>query len=206
MEFANIYYSEDDCKYINELYEYFEKESRRIIDFFEFDGMENKIDIIIWNDIAKFRQYFLENNTMYRDIEDVPKWICAYSIDDKSINILSLNKYIETEHHERCTFEDMKLTLVHEFVHFCHHKLNKINMIWINEGLATNLSRQIEYKYVDKEKVNVPLSKYNDYCFGFKYVLDNYDKQYLLKLISDFEFQKAETPRLWEEIEKYYDG
>lgn len=67
-------------------------------------------------------------------------------------------------------------------------------MIWINEGLAIYLSGQIE-KYKNN-KINILLKTYSDYYLAFKWVIENYDKNYNLRLISDVEFQKLETPKI----------
>ena len=198
LKYAIINYNECDNNYIDEICDYFEIESKNITKYLEIIDIKEKANIIIYNDINEFKINILKDNKYYKTIKDIPNYVVAVGGDDKNISILSLDNYIKVENHQNCTIEDYKKTLVHEFVHFCHHKLNAINMIWINEGLATNLSRQAtKYK---NNNINLPLKSYSDYCLAFEYVMKKYNKKYILRLLNDIEFQKIETPKILEEI------
>ena len=39
-----------------------------------------------------------------------------------------------------------------------------------------------------------------------KYILDNYDKEYFLELVSDDDYAEEELPRLYEETKSFYDS
>lgn len=166
--------------------------------------LEEKIVITIYENLEVYRKHLYEiDSSKYETINDVPNWICANCENNIGINILTLNEYKKTNKHENATIEDFLQTLMHEFTHYCYHKLSFPNLLWVEEGLAINLSGQINTKYKVKS-VNNPLKGYNDFALGMKYVLDNYDKDYVKKLISNVDFQKEENPRLFKEIENYY--
>ena len=196
---VRINYDIYSTDYIKDLYDYLEKKILKIKEYLEINTINEPAEVTIYSEYNEFIKNVLKYNKYYKKVDDIPSYVVADGGDDKHISVLSFNEYINVEGHQKCTIEDYKKTLVHELVHFYHHKLNKINMIWINEGLAIYLSEQAE-KYTSN-KLNVQLKTYSDYYLVFKYVLENYDKNYILKLISNVEMQKIETPKILKKIE-----
>lgn len=78
---------------------------------------------------------------------------------------------------------------------------SNITIKWISEGAATYLSGQ----YENSDEINCTFEQLIDHCSYpnyramFAYVLENYGKDYILKLIDDEELLKNETKRLFDE-------
>ena len=45
---------------------------------------------------------------------------------------------------------------------------------------------------------------YSNYYLMFKYLLDNYDKDYIFKVLSDYDYQKAITDSVYESAKSIY--
>lgn len=83
-------------------------------------------------------------------------------------------------------------------------------MIWLTEGLSTTLSHQhdnCDKKFdISLEQLLNNVVSYIYYYTMFEYVLDEYGKDYILKLIKDLDYLKKETPRLYEEVKSLYNN
>ncbi len=122
----------------------------------------------------------------------IPDWEVARTTINKNearIDLMCLKERIKCEGHENDNLENLLKVIIHEFVHICHITFNNYNgtMIWLGEGLATNLSNQFK-----KMEINCPLddviqgkAKYINYYSMVKYLLDSFGKDYVLKLSKD---------------------
>lgn len=207
--FFIIRYSENDSKYINVICNYLESEMKRIIDFFDIKYLENKIIINLFDDVNKLWNL---HNKLYKTIEkygEVPKWLCGFSVDN-NVYTLSLNELKKTSNHENSTVDELKKLILHESIHSIHAKRNKktLYVTWLSEGLATTLSHQ--YDDIEKrfdatlEEIKNGNCYYYNYNSMFLYILENYDKEYISKLINNYDFLLNETEKLYNEIANFY--
>lgn len=105
--------------------------------------------------------------------------------------------------------ENFKLLIIHKFVHACHRKYSKIKLpIWLAEGLATFLSHQYDGKELSfnasLEQIINGGTSYINYYTMVSYALNNYGKDYILRLLRDEEYLERETLRLYDEVKLLY--
>ncbi len=200
-----INYTNKDLEYIDYLCTQLEINSFRIVNFFNLHNFGEKIIININDDLNFFR-----NKIKKIRKKECEEWLCGLSYNKIFIETLCLEEYRKTKSHNKVDINDMLLLILHEFVHSCCNKINdKMKVAWLSEGLATTLSGQydnIDNKFFDatKDEMINGTSKYYNYYLMFKYVIDNYGKDYILCLISNIEILNKETPKLYEEAKKYY--
>ena len=136
---------------------------------------------------------------------------------------LSLNDYKNTAHkfdkkHYKEAFEHYKKTLVHEFVHFvnleCFNRIRKCGRPakYLSEGIATYLSGQKDNKKIifDYSIDDIMHFDYNKSCYDgwylvTKYLVENYDKQFVLSLFeSNREANDFLQNELYEKAKEFY--
>lgn len=156
------------------------------MDFFDISKLNHIVTIKIWNNLEKYRDYFSKMN------KSIPNWEVARATINKNearIDLMCLKERMKCEGHQNDKLDNLLKVIVHEFVHICHMTFNDYNatMIWLGEGLATNLSNQFK-----KMEINCPLddviqgkAKYINYYSMVKYLLDSFGKDYVLKLSKD---------------------
>jgi hypothetical protein len=207
LSYMIINYTNSDHAYIDLICLKIEMISKEIVSFFEIKD-DFKINITIFDNLDDFRNKII--NEMPHLLEDnkVPAWICGVSTKT-GIYTLSLAEYRKTKSHENGTINDIMYLILHEFTHSCFRILNKEKTCaWLSEGCATTISRQ--YQNISKpftanlEDMEEGCSNYNNYHLMFKYVLDTYGKDYILKLIKNTDLVKNETPKLYNEVVNYY--
>ena len=116
----------------------------------------------------------------------------------------------ESQVHKNFTLEDFKKSILHELTHICHHELTDGNnqpcYTWLAEGLATNLSGQKYYSEIQctyEEMIYNFYNVKNSYSIAYqmvKYMLENYNKEFVLNLISNYDELNKIAPILFEEI------
>ena len=198
LKYIDIEYTNADLEYIDYISKIIDERCENIVNFFELDKYEDKTYVKLFDDLDEFRKYFKEVHNY-----EAPKWVCGFD-KDKNVYTLSLNEYRKTKTHENDTLDDMICLVLHEFTHAVHERRHKNILVrkWLAEGAATYLSGQ----YKDVYEINCSYedilehSPYTNYRALFAYVLENYGKEYILKLIDDEELLKNETERLFEEV------
>lgn len=200
-----IYYNEED-KNVVYLIDSLNEGSKQIMNFFNLKSFSNKIVIKIYylldDYITHVNLYLSGDNRIYQD------WMKADTFDG-NINMLSLDLCQKSQVHKNFTLEDFKKSILHELTHICHHKLTDGNnqpcYTWLAEGLATNLSGQ---KYNSKinctyeELITNFYNAKNSYGVAYqivKYGLENYGKDFILKLINNYNELNIIAPLLFEE-------
>jgi hypothetical protein len=180
-----IFYSVDDQTYIEQIIYTLSSNMKRIMDFFQIQGLTEKKEIILWNNRNKYAEYLKIYVDQYQD------WMIADTFNYK-INIVSFHLYKNGECHKNCTLNDYMKVIVHEFVHICQQEINPVcnDVIWFWEALATNLSKQM-YNLVDFPYTSYDIM-YNyknirdfhsvSYTLG-RYLLDNYTKSQILMFV-----------------------
>lgn len=179
-----IEYTKSSNEYINVLIKELEEKYLSIMKFFNLQKLEHLVYIKIWDNLKDYRDYFFKKNN-----KEIPNWEVARATINKNesrIDLLCLSERIKCVGHQEDNLDSLLKVIVHEFVHICHMTFNNYNdtMIWLGEGLATNLSNQFT-----KMEINCSLkdiiegnAKYINYYSMVKYLLDNYSKNYILTL------------------------
>lgn len=204
-----INYTEEEKEYINEFLENIIKESKKILEFFNLEKLEYPVIITFWDDLDKYREY--RNKQLEQYNKKVADWEvgCAQSYPQEPhyIHILSLKERKKCYNHDKDTLKDIFLVGVHEYVHACHSEYKKYNMTltYINEGLATYLSKQFDknqnFKFnCTKEQLLMAKTNYYNYYLITKYIIENKSKEYILELIKNKEIQEQELDTLYDEF------
>ena len=125
--------------------------------------------------------------------------------DNPRIDALSYKVINEVEGHKNDTIDFYIKGILHEFVHVCHAKLigGYDSLTWYKEALATLLSHQYYDKevYLDAsldELLNGNTDYHNYYVMG-KYLMENYDKEYMLELAKNKNLLNDESSKIYEE-------
>lgn len=197
-----IEYTKCDEKYIDGFVSYLEKVSQEIVDFLNINYLDSKIKVTLWDSLEDFRNLYLKLGWN----SSVPNWVCGFA-NNCDVETLTLEEYRKTSGHEYANLQDLMHLILHEFVHACNNILstNK-HYAWLSEGLATTISHQYDD---DDLKFNASLNEmingchnYSNYHIMFIYVYNTYGRDYILKLLKNFDLLKKETPRLYEETKE----
>ena len=211
-KFAIFNYKDIYGDLINDLVEYLEKEAKEIYDFFGIKESYNKPIINIVSTKKEFDEYFKEEYGY-----EAPKYSRGIFKRDGSINYLSIKDYSNTTHAFKeedydNAFVDFKKTLMHEYVHYVNSLFNQTSdcgptAIYLREGIAVYLSRQKENESIkfdfsldDILSNNTKKKIYNAYYLLVKYLVENYDKSFVLEL---FKSNRAAKEFL---IKELFDG
>lgn len=200
ISFANfdIEYNDKDLNYIDSLIQELKSKYQSIMNFFNLTSINHPISIILWNDLDEYRNYF--NNKMKKNNKKVPDWEVGRATNNSKecrIDLLSFSERIKCQGHQNDNIEDLIKVLIHEFVHICHFTSNnnKNSTVWFAEGLATYLAKQNNYPLFSSslDDIIAGQATYNNYYCMVKYLIDNYDKEYILSLVQSKELQEKIT-------------
>lgn len=177
---------EDELPYINEAVDYLEQKMKDVMDFFELDSLDKKINIVVWNDLEDYKKH-IEEYFEYKDY-------MRADTNDGNINLLSIEEAHKTHEHANMTKDELKSTILHEYVHICQqnseleHIKNEIAWFW--EALATNLGNPDKFKKISIKATNTEIKDFNslkdNYFIAFtigNYMLENYSHEEILKYI-----------------------
>ena len=188
-------FQEKDQGLIDELSKFLDENAKIALDFFEIEMPKDKVQINIIPSKEEFDNVFKSSRSLSKDYQ-VPSWLRG-TCRDGVITYLSIHGYNGTTHafdekdYEKA-LEDYKKTILHEYVHFINENFNKQKNCsytekYLVEGIATYLSGQKEGQNLQltasKEKILNPRNYYyNDYYLLTKYLVENYDKPFVLEL------------------------
>ena len=210
-KYAKYYYEKQDEDLIKGLDEYINKEAENIYNFFDSTLERKQVEIHIIPTKEEYDNIVLK----YRNIDEVPKWDIG-NTHDSVITFISLKDYKNTSHayilkNYNKALDYYNKAIVHEYVHFVSILYKKKNNIkhttrYLEEGIAQYLSHQkenlkLEFKY-SLEDIYESKSSYDGFYLMTKYILDNYGKEYFLKLLTNKEYVLEETPKIYEHIKK----
>lgn len=203
----DIEYTNKDESYIESVIKKFFNQVPDIMEFFNISKFNNKIKIKFWDNLDEYRSYFNKKFKKYgKKVED---WEVARTIYNPSeIHLLSFSERVKFKGHKNDEIGSISNLLTHEFVHTCHFKYNNhhSSMLWFSEGLACYLSNQ--YNTLSPSCsldtiMNEEFTSYVNYYTMMSYLVENYDKSYILKLAKDKELLKQETPKIYNGTKKY---
>ncbi len=212
-----IKYSEKDLDYIDYIIDECEKRSDYILEFLGLEEVPYKIEIEIYPTLDEFLDYYVANSN-YEKKEDVPTWLVGVCFGGRCIKTLCFEEY--KKRHEYDDLDALPDLFLHEFTHaatrmaspevYAKHKYP----YWFLEGIATYLSGQYEHREEKRGKsfsFNVSLddvikrgSFYPAYYLFFKYVVETYGRDYIIRLLNDYDLIMSETPKLYEEVKEHY--
>ncbi len=177
---------DQSISYIPEVVDFLETKMNNFMIFFELASLKSKEKVVVFNDIEKYKKH-LEKYTEYRD------YMCADTYDG-NINLLSIEEAHKTKEHQNMTVNDLKLIILHEFVHICQkncqvEKYNK-TISWFWESLATNLGNPEKFSRITIEATNEEINNFNtlpnNYPIAFtigNYLLENYSHEDILNYV-----------------------
>ncbi len=202
---------DDGISYIPEIVDYLESKIDEIMSFFGLEKLKDKRKIVIYDDLELYKKH-IEEYYEYKD------YMCA-DTNDGNINLLSLEEAHKTKEHADMTIEQLKRTILHEFVHICQQECEIEHMdhdiVWFWEALATNLGNpeiftRLEIKS-NNEEINDFISLNNNYSVAFtigNYLIENYSREEIIeyvkypsKLLRDSERLLNEA-REWSKVNK----
>lgn len=190
---------DENLSYIPEVIDFLESKSDDIMSFFELDSLKRKRKIVIYSDIEQYKKH-IEKNHEYKD------YMCA-DTNDGNINILSLEEAHKTKTHANMTVDDMKSTIVHEFVHICQQDCEQEryerSIAWFWEALATNLGNPEKFSRIEikasNEEINNFINLRSNYSTAFtigNYLIDNYSHGEILEYVRKPSKLKLDTDKI----------
>ena len=188
---------DESVSYMPEIVLYLETKTNEIMSFFDLENLKTKKRIVIYTDLEKYKEH-IEMYYPYRDY-------MRADTNDGNINLLSVEEAHKTHEHKDMTVEDLKSTILHEFVHICQQDSEKehidSDIVWFWEALATNLGNPENFSRVPIEATNDEINEFNslenNYSIAFtigNYLLENFSHKEILdyvkypsKLLNDSE-------------------
>ena len=219
-KYAVFRYQKCDEDLVEGLAEYLDAHAYVVFDFFEVDPpKDRKVAIDIIPTKREFNFVYIKDRNLPLDYH-VPRWIIGTSVFiENKIVYLSLHDYKSTSHPMReepfeKAYEYYKKTILHEFVHYVHGIYREKNncespIRCFGEGIACYLSGQKEGKNIKfdftLEQLMSGEIRYDAYYLITKYLVENYDKEFALKILSDNQLSKDFLmTECYEKANKYY--
>lgn len=177
---------DENLSYIPEVVDYLESRINDIMSFFNLVSLSSKRKIVIYNDLELYKKH-IEQFYEYRD------YMCA-DTNDGNINLLSLEEAHKTKEHKDMTLDNLKSTILHEFVHICEQESEVEHLdhdiVWFWEALATNLGNPEAFSKVKIKATNEEIDDFNslpqNYPVAFtigNYMLENYNHNDILEYV-----------------------
>ena len=194
--------------YFDDIVNFVLKNEKDILDFFKLEKLPQKFNIIIMN-YDDFKDVQIK---AYGKVIDYVRGITNGSTN--TIMILTIEDQLKYTTDKNATLDDTLKMILHEVVHACNSVVSKFyyQTAWLQEGLATNLANQ-NYSLMDLSECDFELLKndfmnYGKYNYAFAYtivnfILNNYDKEIVYKLITDSNYLRDNDNRLFEEAKQH---
>ncbi len=194
-----------DLYYFDDIVNYLKENESKILSFFGIDKLNNPctIEIMNWEDFEKFQ---------IEKTGGVKEYKCGDTdINTNSIRVLLLEDQRIHTTHKNATLEDTLNTVLHEFVHICHANVQKYDrsLIWFFEGIATNLvDKNYEMPDLSECDFNKLVNDFKNFGKGsykysytiVKYILNNYSKEEIFRLLHDSEYLLENANKIFEEV------
>ena len=177
---------DENISYIPEVVDYLESKINDIMSFFELHSLNSKRKIVIYNNLKLYKRH-IEQFYEYHD------YMCA-DTNDGNINLLSLEEAHKTKEHKDMTLDELKSTILHEFVHICQQEKElehlDSDIVWFWEALATNLGNPEAFSNISIKATNEEINNFNsleqNYPTAFtigNYMLENYSHEGILEYV-----------------------
>ena len=185
----------------NNILSYINRKLPKLLDFFHISCLDHTLEIFIYDDLSKFK-----NNYQKKTNKDYKNWICGFQ-GKNEIHLLDYENYLLTDGHQNQTKEDYLKLVIHEIIHDLHLQYNRYHgnkprsFVYLTEGIASYLSEQYPNpsfnNHIPVEAfLNNEVVNYENYAYIIKFLIENYEHEYLLKLISNESFARKETPKI----------
>ncbi len=218
-KFATFEFEEKDKHFIGKVGKYIDANANAIFDFFELIPTEKKVKINIIPTKKEFDKKFIKDHAFADEKFKVPIWAKGY-FSNNEIVYLSLNDLKSTSYNDKLYSSEMeyyKKTLLHEFVHYVNSLYRKKmncgpTIKYLSEGIATLLSKQKENLVCDFDfsidqilSVDMTKSCYDGWYLITKYLVENYDKKFVLQLFeSNRQAKEFLQTELFDNTKKFY--
>ena len=200
--------SDIELDYFDDIINYILDNEKSILSFFNLAKLPEKCDIKILS-YSPFKDYIIKN---YHEIYDFIRGVADPRT--KTIRILNIEDQRKYTTHKYSTVHSTAKMIMHEIVHICNDYINDDyeQTIWFREGLATNLANQnydlvslenCDFESLEKDFLSFGEGKYDCSYTIVNYILNNYKKEEIEKLIIDSEYLKASSKRIFKEAKEY---
>ena len=177
---------DEKLTYILEIVDYLESKTNDIMNFFNLDSLSTKRKIVVYNDLELYKKH-IEEFYEYHDF-------MRADTNDGNINLLSIEEAHKTKEHKDMTINELKSTILHEFVHICQQESElehlDTDIVWFWEALATNLGNPEAFSKVEINATNEEIEDFNslsqNYFIAFtigNYMLENYNHEDILEYV-----------------------
>lgn len=197
-----IYYGNNE-DFISKLSNNLEDKLTSILSFFEIEKLNKKIIIKIISNKNEFDDIFYKVHNFKPDLNAMGFYY------NGEIIYLSYNGLAGTNH-KNDSYETYINILIHECVHFIHGIItnDKMSLRCLNEGIALYLGKQ--YNEIDYAKFNCELEDllnqknidYYNYYLLMCFLIDNYEKNYILKILKDSNYAYHELENIVSNLKK----
>lgn len=202
LDYFDIEYTKKDEKYIDLVIEELKEKNIEIMSFFNLEKLSRKIQIKFWSSLKEYRDFF--NKRMEKYNKKVNDWEVGRATNNQKecrIDLLCLSERKKCKGHAEDTIDNLLKVTIHEFTHICHFEYsNRLpSMTWFLEALATNLSNQYDNLDINCSLEDILEGKahYSNYYAMGKYLLDNYDRSYILELAKNKDLLESETEKIF---------
>ena len=203
-----IIQSNCEIDYFDDIVNCIQNEEKEILNFFNLKKLTNKFCIVIMN----YTEFEKEEIKRFGKVIDYVRGIT----DSKKnlIMILDIDDQRKYTTHKDANLSDSLKMILHEVVHACNSEINHDDdqTIWFKEGLATNLAYQ-NYSLIDLGSCDFELLKNsfnnygeNNYVYAYTivhYILSNYEKDEIDKLILDSEYLRENSNKIFLEAKEF---
>lgn len=207
MQLANdkiiINYNEEDKEYVTTIFDKINTMLPKYLNFFDTEKLNYPIIINLYNDINQF-----QNTIKNRNGGKSPKSYIAAITHKNIIDSLSLNERRKISEHKNTTEEEYIMVFLHELFHICHinYMGDNSKCTWLAEGLACYFGNPVYQESTIDCSVEDLLNLQAHYKYYYtltKYIIENYDHSYVLKLAKDPKLLFSQTEEIVRETNKY---
>lgn len=196
-KYFEVEYTDNDIAYIDRMLEDIDAEAERILSFFNINNYNEKFHLILIPTKKEF------SNTIRELIHFEDDQYGIGFVKDRIMYCLSYLDYKST-YYKDYNYDDFIKTIIHEFIHACHSYVKKgMSIRCINEGLACYLSNQYDnnkeltFDASLEDLINDKMVNYDNYYLLMKYIFENYEREYIDKIIYDKIFAREEIVKIY---------
>lgn len=177
---------DEKLTYISNIINYLESKMEEIMLFFHLSSLSKKRKIVVYNDLELYKKH-IEESFEYHDY-------MRADTNDGNINLLSIEEARKTKEHAFMTIEELKSTILHEFVHICQQECEiehlDHDIVWFWEALATNIGNTEVFTSISFQSTNAEIEEFNslrgNYPIAFtigRYLLEKYSHEQILDYV-----------------------